>query len=335
MEKLKTMLKVFIPDTEGLTVPLVFQQDAAHKVWVDWGDGSYPDTYSYEGLIETSHTYAAVGDYTIVMHAVDEGYIILGGGWTGGNTIGGSDEAAARMLVSVMIGEDVVGIADSAFRGCENMETFTIPENQELTLGKFAFECCSSLEEITIPKNTSTISQGAFSNCSALKKVTLPNGVYEIESFAFANCAQLKEVNLYGVSKIDKHAFAGCTMIKEVKLGELAEKIEDGAFVRCSNIRSLTLGKVKSLGEYAFCNCKSLREVVIPQTVETIGAAAFMGCTSLNTIKMEASDPPVLAGADAFERNEKLKITVPYGNTRKYKNDTNWAAFADYIKEGY
>lgn len=333
MDKLKTILQVFIPD-HNRTVHLVFKQDAAHKVWVDWGDESYPDTYSYQGLIEAHHTYKLSGEYSITMEAVDEGYIILGGGWTGGNAFGGSDEAEARMLISVQVGTDVTGIESYAFRGCENLERITFPPNAEIDIGAFAFEGCNSLEEIVLPSNNSIVGNDMFSNCGSLRKVTLPNGTYEIGSYAFANCTHLKEINLLPPTRIKAHAFSNCRMLKSIKLGENCRFIEDGAFDSCSCIQSMILGQAKTIGKDAFHDNKSLTSIEIPNTVEEIEANAFAGCSSLKKIKMAATEPPVLGNETAFEHVDGMVILVPFGSARKYRTDTNWAVFADVIKEG-
>lgn len=332
--KNKTLVKLAIPSGSSLTIALTFQQDAAHKVWVDWGDKSYPDTYSYEGLIEAKHTYPATGEYTITMEVVDEGWLVLGGGWTGGNFVGGSDEAVARMLKAVYIGDDVTGIADYAFRGCENLEEITIPKNRDISLGKYAFEGCGSIEEIKLPGNTVTVPLGCFYNCTSLKKVVLPNGVYEIMPFAFYGCASLKEINLQSVTRIDDSAFASCRKLDAVKLGGQCFRIGDSAFANCSNVVTIDLGTAKTIGDRAFYGVKALQALEIPGTVSSIGKMCFAACTSLKSIKMETGNPPVLMSPDAIEPNEELKILVPSGSVRTYINATNWAVFDYAIQEG-
>ena len=333
MDKVKTTFLISVP-TPNTTVPMVFKQDAAHKVWVDWGDKSYPDTYSYSGLIEAKHTYKFAGDYVITMEAVDDGYIILGGGWSSGNAIGGSDESVARMLKSAHVGTDVTMVSDYAFRGCENLEQITFPTNAEIVIGSFAFEGCNSLEEIIVPDNNSSIGNGTFSNCGSLKKVKIPNGTYEIGSFAFVNCTHLKEINLLGPTKIGANAFANCRMLGTIKLGENCRFINEGAFDSCSCAQSVILGNAKRIGRNAFHNAKSLTNIVIPNTVEEIEADAFAGCSSLKKIKMAATEPPVLGNETAFDHVDGMEIIVPYGSARKYCTDTNWTVFADVIKEG-
>jgi len=331
--KNKTMFKVVIPDGGGLVMPLVFQQDAAHHVWVDWGDKSYPDTYTYQGLVEAKHTYPRPGEYLITMEVVDDGWLILGGGWTGGNAVGGADEAAARMLIEAHIGDDVTGIADFAFRGCENMEVISFLKDHELTIGEHAFEDCASIEEISLPGNLSTIPNSCFYNCSSLKKVTLPGGVYEIMPNAFYGCSALKDIQLKYVTKIDSNAFAFCRKLTKVELGEQCFSIGDDAFNSCSNIRELILGHAKAIGDRAFYNAKSLPAVDFTEFIESIGDSAFAGCTSLKKIKMATGNPPILMSGSSIEPNEDLKIQVPWRSVDTYKNATNWTVLA-YAFEG-
>lgn len=331
--KNKTMFKVVIPSGGGLVMPLVFQQDAAHHVWVDWGDKTYPDTYTYQGRVEAKHTYKAPGEYIITMEVVDDGWLILGGGWTGGNAVGGSDEAAVRMLTEVHIGDDVIAIADYGFRGCENLETVTFLKGKEIAIGDFAFQDCASLEQIAIPENISTIPTGCFYNCSSLKKVEFKGGIYEIMANAFYGCSALKEINLQYVTKIDSNAFAFCKKLTRVELGEQCFSIGDDAFNSCSNIRELILGHAKTIGNRAFYNAKSLVAFDFTEFIESIGDMAFAGCTSLRTIKMATGNPPILMSGHSIEPNEDLKIQVPWRSLDTYKNATNWTVLA-YAFEG-
>lgn len=331
--KSKTVFGIVIPDSNGLEVNLVFRQSAPHCVWVDWGDGSYPDSFAEENLVEAKHSYVTKGAYSITMHAVDEGTITLGGGWTGSNIVGGDNEATARMLVSAEIGEDVTEIAAYAFRGCENLGTLIFHDNGDMRIGAYAFEGCCSLEQVHIPANNAVISNGAFCNCSGLKTVELPKGVYEIEKLAFYGCDHLESISLDEVTKIDDYAFSGCRKLKEIVLGNNAFSIGQEAFNGCSSARNVNLGAAKSIGELAFFNCKSIPELTIPYTVGTIGQGAFMRCSSLEKITVDSRKPPVLEAQNVFaDANEKRKIVVPYSSMETYKSATNWCFYESIIE---
>ena len=55
-------------------------------------------------------------------------------------------------------------IESSAFRGCSELTSITIP-NSISDIGSYAFQGCSGLTSITIPNRVSRISNSAFSGC--------------------------------------------------------------------------------------------------------------------------------------------------------------------------
>ena len=90
---------------------------------------------------------------------------------------------------------------------------------------------------------------------------------------------------------------------------------------------------VKTIGDGAFFGLKSLQYLEIPATVESIGRMAFEACTSLKTIKMEASDPPVLMASTSIEHNDGMTIRIPQRSIRAYINATNWTLFEGAFEE--
>ena len=67
----------------------------------------------------------------------------------------------------------VNSILGSAFGGCTNLATVTIPVSVE-TIGDNAFRNCSNLATVTIPVSVETIGNNAFANCTNLTTVTIP-----------------------------------------------------------------------------------------------------------------------------------------------------------------
>ncbi len=80
---------------------------------------------------------------------------------------------ASNTATSYTIPNSVVAIGDSAFSGCENLESITIP-NSVVTIGRYAFENCSNLESVTILNSAINIGHGAFDGCSNLKSISKP-----------------------------------------------------------------------------------------------------------------------------------------------------------------
>ena len=325
MEDKKTVITIDIPSSDHLDFALKFYQSKPHCVWLDWGDGSQKDSFSEEGLIETSHTYPSEGEYEISMFAVDDGYIEL--------VMVGGEYGYHSMITSLVVGDDVTAIKYNTFSNCENLETLEFLGGY-IELGEYAFTGCVSLTDVALPKDISIIPDGLFFGCSGLKSVQLPENLGVISTNAFYGCSRLKEINLSNVTIIGNYAFQGCRKLTSLEFTDTLNEIGDGAFDSCSSIRTLALGKVTKIGHTAFCNCRSLSRVTVPETIRSIGESAFENCSFLKTIKMEASKPPILEGAHAFAGIEDFIIEVPRGSKRDYAYATNWSAYFDNIKEG-
>lgn len=324
MEENKTVVRIQIPDSDHSTFPLQFTQSKSHCVWIDWGDGSERDIYD-ELEVKASHEYSEPGSYDIVMFAVDEATIEIG------NI--GVEHGYKAMVTALSIGDDVTCIGSNACIGLNNLETLTF-FGDETNLSAFAFADCSSLESVSLPGGLGMLSEGTLFGCSSLKHVMLPTVLTIIGANAFSGCGFLEDVNFESIEKIEDNAFQGCKKLKTVKLGNKATEIADGAFAGCLNIREIELGSaIANLGDRAFCDCQSVTKITIPSSVKTIGEHAFYNCRFLREIKIEAKEPPVLRGANAFPEETNFQIIVPHGARRVYAKATNWAVYADVMKE--
>ena len=87
----------------------------------------------------------------------------------------------------------VTSIGLSAFEGCEDMTSVSIP-GSVTSICNGAFWECSSLKTVVIPDGVSTIGEGAFRNCYSLISVDIPNSVTSIGSSAFGNCNNLTQI---------------------------------------------------------------------------------------------------------------------------------------------
>ena len=87
----------------------------------------------------------------------------------------------------------VTSIGNSAFEGCVNVTSVSLP-NSLTRIGNGAFWQCSSLKSVVIPDGVSTIGEGAFRNCYNLVSVFIPGSVTSIGSSAFDNCNNLNQV---------------------------------------------------------------------------------------------------------------------------------------------
>ena len=101
----------------------------------------------------------------------------------------------------------VTKINISAFRGCSDLTSVTIP-NSVTTIESLAFANCSSLTSVIIPSSITLINGHVFWN-SGLTTVTIPNSVTSIDQSAFTSCKNLTDVYCLAenVPQTDSSAF--------------------------------------------------------------------------------------------------------------------------------
>ena len=78
----------------------------------------------------------------------------------------------------------MTSIGSSAFAGCTNLSTITIP-NSVTSIGSSAFSGCSSLTSVNLSDNLASIGERAFENCNGLSSLTIPKNVNSIGYKAF------------------------------------------------------------------------------------------------------------------------------------------------------
>lgn len=86
--------------------------------------------------------------------------------------------------------------------------------------------------------------------------------------------------------------------------------------------------KLRIIGSQALFACDSIENLILPAGTERIESRAFGNCTSLKTLTVLAPTPPLLA-EDAFSGVDvsKIRLVVPKGAKRAYKNVPNWERF--------
>ena len=176
--------------------------------------------------------------------------------------------------------------------------------NSASSIGESAFCGCDNLTSVTIPDSVKIIGYRAFSGCTSLASVTIPNSVTRIGSWTFNGCASLTSITIQGsVTKIGEGVFSGCTSLTAINVAAANQNYvsvngvlynKDKTELICypagkkDKIYSI-LDSVTEIGSYAFENCTSLTSVKIPNSVTKIDNYAFGGCTSLKSITIPDS----------------------------------------------
>ncbi len=206
-------------------------------------------------------------------------------------SIGDSAFIGCTELTSVTIPSGVTSIGSSAFSGCSQLVSATIPSTV-ITIGRLAFSFCTNLPSMSLPNGVATIGSSAFASCRSLATVTIPASVTSIGNSAFGNCTSLTSVVIpSSVTAIGQSVFNGCGGLTSVTIPNSVISIGVQAFQYCSGLTSVSIpSSVTTLSSKAFANCKGLTSVAIPASVNSIATEVFRDCSSLTTITVDEAN---------------------------------------------
>ena len=128
-------------------------------------------------------------------------------------------------LTTIIVGDKVTEIGNSAFRMCDRLKSVELPEGIT-RIENGTFEGCVRLQIIEIPESVTSIGDGAFSTCVKLYTVILPERVNSLGNAAFGNCASLHSIIIR-----NKTAFAiGNSVFVQTPIQNIyvfSEKVDD------------------------------------------------------------------------------------------------------------
>ena len=235
-----TRLHIRIATVGRMTVPLYIGQTVANGVSIDWGDGSAAETLAGTGNVNTSHTYAEPGDYTISLMPDDGCTLSFGKGSSSYcvmGLIGNNNRVYCAMLHDVSIGKSVTSIGTYAFQYCYSLASITIP-GSVTSIGYYAFNYCCSLASIVIPESVTSIGTYAFQYCYSLASITIPDGVASIGQFTFYSCYSLASIAIpESVTFIGSNAFNYCYSLASIAIPDSVTSIRAYSFGDCVGMR--------------------------------------------------------------------------------------------------
>lgn len=239
-------------------------------------------------------------------------------------------------IKTVIIGNSVTSVGESAFLSCNELASVTIGNNVT-SIGESAFYYCASLTSITIPYTAVKIGWNAFYNTAyyndnnnwkngvlyienhLIEARTTISGVYEIEegtktisAFAFRGCDALTRIIIPdSVASIGEYAFNNCTSLISATIPDSVTSIGEHAFSRCTSLENIIISdSVIYIGESVFNSCIALTSVTVGSSVTDIGDYAFYNCDSLTTISI--GDSVTSIGKEAFYGCDALaNMTIP------------------------
>ena len=195
-------------------------------------------------------------------------------------------KAASPNISSCNINDNCKYINSSAFSGCTELASITIP-NSVTSIGGYAFYNCSSLTTVTIPNSVTRIGSGAFYRCSG---ITEP--LYNANYFVYFPSDYATEYTIPdGIWKVVGMAFYGCSGLQSITIPNTVTHIDSSAFYGCSGLTSVTIpSSVTHIGISAFSRCDGLTSVTIPSSVTNMGEYAFGWCRKIGTVNFNATN---------------------------------------------
>lgn len=134
-----------------------------------------------------------------------------------------------KNLRKVIMHKDIRYIDQTAFSGCEKLQSVIGLEESETMKNFNGFHGCVNLEEIKIPQNVEILGASALSGCKKISKIKLPDSCWSISHLAFNGCESLKYIEIPANTElISTNAFKGCKNLVVVFLEDNERKyLED------------------------------------------------------------------------------------------------------------
>ena len=145
-----------------------------------------------------------------------------------------------------------------------------------------------------------------------LKTLIMSDRITSVGASLCWNCSKLETVHVSASLTAVDFGFLGYTNIESIELPETLETIGNNFLLGCYKLSSA---------------------VTIHAKVTSIGANFLLGDSRIPELVMKPTTPPTLGSGAFYSASSSLVITVPKGSLDAYKTATNWAEFADRMRE--
>lgn len=193
-----------------------------------------------------------VDDFTY--EAFDEGTVLITG-YTG------TEETV--YVPNTIYGNKVLGIANYAFFGCENLKSITISSEIE-AVGEYAFSQCTNLTDVNLGTGMLEIGSYAFEGCYSLKRIAVSDVLAVVGEGAFNGCYAVTDIYFPGTEELwgyvpieDYYPYS----LDNINVHYNSDEIHDYELVETVDPTCTVAGYEKYQ-----CPCGYVRTVEIPET---------------------------------------------------------------------
>ena len=232
--------EVFGQNSYNRTIYVPSVSISAYKTAVNWSEyANYiiadPNS-SYDDSAESNREiwYTSTDDNTVTPYTANA---------FGANIISNTYENGKGVI---KFDGNVTKIGESAFFGCQNLKSVTIPESVT-TIENNPFAYCDNLAEfngkfVSADKHCIIVNNvlQSFTPIS-LKSYSIPNSIVSISNYAFVNCQSLTQIIIpKSISSIGNRAFDCCNSLKTVYcMPDTPPTLGDNAFGASSSTRKI------------------------------------------------------------------------------------------------
>lgn len=306
-----------------------------------------------DSTVATSYTFPTTGNHTVKFTLTDGTTI---------NQFMFYASSNVSNLTSLYIPDGVTTIGNLAFYGNNNLTSVRLPDSITTFNGDSHLMNCFSLTSVNIPTGITEIPIAMFEDCTSLTNVIIPNNVTYINTVAFHNCGftsigplgsgadlQIPDGTSWDVrafehchnltsvtipdyiAHITDSSFENCTSLTSVTFSACVTGIDNGAFKGCTSLRTINIpDNVEDIDNNAFYGCTSLTNVTIGTGIQNIGDNIFQDCSSMESLKIEATTPPMLNSLESYNSTH-YPILVHMSCLTDFKEAIGWDRYESRI----
>ena len=236
-------------------------------------------------------------------------------------------------LKSIVFGQNIKSVGNSAFYNCQQLESVTFDSNLE-TLSSYTFEYCYKLANINLQDTKVTaIPAGCFYQCG-LTEINIPATITETGSNAFYGCDSLVTVTV-DCATIPESCFrpynSDKSKLTTVNIGKNVKSIGNYAFRYQDKLTAVNIDPEVSgltIGTSVFNDCDALETITLPAGVTSLGSSVFSSCDNLKTVIFDENSTIEAIPNSCFSYCESLEaLTLPNSvktlGTSIFNNCTN------------